>query len=47
LSHEAGTQTVPLAYSWHAPAPSHAPSVPHEAAPWSTHWPRASPPATT
>jgi hypothetical protein len=33
LLHEAGTQTVPLAYFWHAPLPSHLPSVPHEAAP--------------
>ncbi|MES1205989.1 MAG: hypothetical protein ABUS79_08625, partial [Pseudomonadota bacterium] len=35
-------QAVPDGYSWHAPAPSHLPSVPHEAAPWSTHEPAGS-----
>jgi hypothetical protein len=29
------TQTVPAAYRWQAPLPSHTPLVPHDAAPWS------------
>jgi hypothetical protein len=43
----AGAHTVPIAYSRHAPLPSHAPSVPHDEAPWSAHWPSGSVPATT
>ena len=31
--HEACEQLVPLAYGWHAPAPSHLPFVPQLAAP--------------
>jgi hypothetical protein len=34
--------SVPDLYLRHAPAPSHAPSLPHEAAPWSAHLPRGS-----
>jgi hypothetical protein len=33
----AAPQTVPLAYLRQAPLPSHAPSVPQLAAPWSAH----------
>ena len=40
--HCSGAQTVPIRYARHAPAPSQVPSVPHEAAPWSTQLRRGS-----
>src|SRR6185369_11474693 len=43
----AAPHTVPLAYLRHAPLPSHAPSVPQLAAPWSAHWFSGSVPAGT
>jgi hypothetical protein len=41
-----GTQVVPFAYGWQAPAPSHEPLVP-QVEPWSAHWPSGSSPAGT
>jgi hypothetical protein len=45
--HVAAPHVVPAAYSRQAPAPSHVPSVPQVAAPWSAHWLRGSCPAAT
>lgn len=42
--HDAPAQAVPAAYTRHAPLPSHAPSVPQLAAPWSTQRPPGSAP---
>jgi hypothetical protein len=39
LAHEAAAHTVPLAYFWQPPLPSHNPSVPQLAAPLSGHRP--------
>jgi hypothetical protein len=36
------TQVVPCKYFWQLPAPSHLPSVPQEAAPWSLQSPAGS-----
>jgi hypothetical protein len=41
---DAAAQAVPAAYTRHAPLPSHAPSVPQLAAPWSTQRPAGSVP---
>jgi hypothetical protein len=45
--HAPAPHTVPLAYRRQAPAPLHAPSVPHVIAPWSAHWFSGSWPAGT